>query len=273
LGLLGAALLVMAAGLLLSLLIPGNSNVLLLGLDSRAGQGNLGRTDTIIVASIRPLAGQVHALSIPRDLWVPIPGVGENRINTAHFFAEANQPGSGPAAAQQVVENNFKVSIDYYARIRFDGFQGIVDAMGGIDIQLDKATGTLPAGQQHLNGEQALAFVRDRKEGDDFFRMAHAQILLNAALKQALQPSFWPRLPAVLAAVQSAVDSNIPPWQLPRLGLTFLRAGLSGGLETRSLTREMASPFTTSNGAAVLQPHWDLIQPLVKEFLISPTGR
>ena len=104
------------------LFFPFNTRMLLLGVDRAEDGSYTGRTDTIILVQVNPLRPDVRMLSIPRDLWVPIPGVGENRINTAHFFAEANQPGSGPQAVLDVIETNFGVRVGYYARVRFDGF-------------------------------------------------------------------------------------------------------------------------------------------------------
>ncbi|HEX9012304.1 MAG TPA: LCP family protein, partial [Anaerolineaceae bacterium] len=102
------ALLALLAVLALAVyfLFPLRSNLLLLGTDRTNGSEAYGRTDTIILMTIIPLQPYVGMLSIPRDLWVPIPGHGENRINTAHFFAEVAQPGSGPRAAMQVVQDN-----------------------------------------------------------------------------------------------------------------------------------------------------------------------
>jgi LCP family protein required for cell wall assembly len=247
------------------LLAPARTNVLILGIDRAPDGTNLSRTDTNILVTVLPLEPYIGMLSIPRDLWVEIPGVGENRINTAHFFAESNLPGSGPAATIETIKHNFGVDVDYYLRIRFDGITGIVDAMGGLDLTLDEPTAGYPAGSHHLNGEQALAFVRDRAGTDDFFRMANGQLFLRQAMKQLLSPASWPRLPAVIGAVQEAVDTNIPLWQLPRLGVAILRAGPEG-IDSRVISREMVNPFTTSGGAQVLGPNWELINPLVDEM-------
>jgi len=246
-------------------LAPLRTNLLILGID-RAPQGTaLSRTDTIILTSIIPLQPAVNMLFIPRDLWVIIPGVGENRINTAHFFAEANQPGSGPAATALTIREDFEVPVYYYVRLKFDGFQQMVDAMGGVTIDLPEAMAGYPAGKHHLNGEQALAFVRDRKGTDDFFRMDHARIFIRAVLHQALFPLTWLRLPALIQATSSSIDSNLPVWLWPRFGLAFLRAGVSG-IHARTLPREAVTPYTTPDGADVLLPNWDVIRPIVLEM-------
>jgi polyisoprenyl-teichoic acid--peptidoglycan teichoic acid transferase len=250
-------------------LAPFRTNLLILGIDvgeGRAPAGSyLGRSDTMIIVTVVPLKPYVGMLSIPRDLWVPIAGVGENRINTAHFFAEANQAGSGPAAAEQVIQDNFHVPVTYYIRSRFENFESVIDAMGGITVNLDKPSAGFSAGEHQFTGVEALAFVRSRKGADDFTRMQDTQVLLIAASKKMLSPLSWPRIPAVASAILKAVDTNVPLWQWPRLGLALLRVGPKG-IDNHTLTREMTNPFTTTGGAQVLGPNWDKILPLVKEM-------
>ncbi len=260
----GCLLLILLVPLLAYFLAPLRTNLLLMGTDRTSGT-EIGRTDTLMLITVVPLQPYVGMLSIPRDLWIAIPGHGENRINTAHFFAELDNPGSGPSVTRQVVEDNFQVSVPYYVRVRFDGFKDVVDAMGGITITLDKPASGFEAGVHHLDGAQALAFARERKSSDDFFRMAHGQLLLKAALKQMLVPQSWTRLPAVYQAAMSYIDTNIPLWQWPRLGLALLRAG-SNGIDNRTISRDQVQPFITDGGADVLQPEWDKILPVVREM-------
>lgn len=252
--------------LALYFLAPVRTNIVLLGIDRVPDGTALGRSDTIILTGIAPLPPSVRMLSIPRDLYLDIPGVGENRINTAHFFAEAQQPGSGPRALAQVVQQNFGVRVPYYLRVRFDGFLGIFEAMGGVDVNLPEPMAGYPAGRQHLDAEQALAFVRDRSGTDDFFRMSHTQLIAKAAVMQMLNPVEWPRLPVVAVATLQAVDTNVPVWQWPRLGVSFLLASVTGGIDNRTIAREMTTPYVTDGGAQVLLPNWDLIHALVADM-------
>jgi polyisoprenyl-teichoic acid--peptidoglycan teichoic acid transferase len=247
------------------LLAPIRTNILLLGIDRAPDGTDLSRTDTNILVTIIPLQPYVGMLSIPRDLWVNVPGVGENRINTAHFFAENAAPGTGPQATIDTVQQNFGVDVSYYVRIRFDGLQEVVDALGGVDLELDSPTAGYPPGVHHLNGEQALAFVRDRSGTDDFFRMQHGQMFLTQMLKQLVSPASWPRLPGVILAINRSVDTNVPIWHWPRLGLALLRAG-SGGIDNRIISRDLVTPFTTPAGAQVLRPEWDRINPVLFEM-------
>lgn len=246
-------------------LTPGRTNILILGLDYTDPGSSLARSDTIILTTFIPNKPYVGMLSIPRDLWVKIPGVGENRINTAHFFAEAQQKGTGPAAAMQAIHQNFGVDVNDYVRIRFDGFREVFDALGGVDIYLDKPAAGYDAGWHHLNGNKALAFARQRYGSDDFFRMEHGQLLIKSAFKQLLNPINWIHLPGVIRAFRQAVDTNIPAWMWPRLAITLVRVG-PNGIDNRTIQREMVKPFTTDQGAQVLLPDWTLINPVLMQM-------
>lgn len=240
------------------------TTVLILGID-RPPEGTwAGRSDTMILASITPVLPDVSILSIPRDLWVNVPGQGENRINTAHYFAELNAPGTGKAAADGVVEANLGVKVDYVVRIKFDGFVKIIDAMGGVTIDLPVDMSGMSAGKNHLDGTQALAFARDRS-GDDFYRQQRGQLVILSAVKEIMNPAKWVRIPAVLVAVLQSVDTNIPIWIYPRLVYASLFSAVKG-FDARTFDREMITPWITDAGAQVLIPIWDRINPLLFEL-------
>lgn len=244
---------------------PFRSNVLILGID-RAPEGtDVGRSDTMILLGLQPLTGQANMLSIPRDLWVPLPGYGENRINAAHAFGEGAQPGSGPLLALATVRSNFGVRVNHYLRIRLEGLAEVIDALGGVQITLERAAAGYPAGTHTLNGEQALAFVRNR-DGDDFFRMQHGQLFIMAIIKKMINPLSWLRVPGALVAVVQALDTNIPIWDWPRLSIALLRAVLFDGINAVTIPREAVTPWVTDGGAQVLLPNWDAILPLVRDL-------
>ncbi len=251
--------------LFLYFLAPFRTNILLLGTDDSPERGALGRTDTIILTTIIPFKPYIGMLSIPRDLWVTIPNVGEQRINTAYFFAEANQAGSGGDAATQTIRENFGVSTHYYAVIHMSGVVNAVDALGGVEIELAAPSGGYPAGTHLLNGLEALAFVRDRATSSDFSRMQRTQSMLSAMLNKAFKPSSWKHLPKFIFSLMESVDANIPFWQWPRLIFAFVRAPLFG-MDSRTITPDMVVPFQTSGGAQVLGPNWDAINPVLREM-------
>ncbi len=251
--------------ILLYFFAPLRTNILLLGTDDSPERGSVGRTDTIILTTVVPLKPYVGMLSIPRDLWVNVPGVGEQRINTAYFFAESNESGSGPRAALQTIRENFGVPVRYYAVIHMSGLTAVVDALNGVDISLDSPLGGYPAGTHHLSGAEALNFVRERSSSDDFSRMVRAQVLISALFRKGLNPSNWSLLPGFISSLTQVVDTNVPLWQLPRLLFALLRAFLFG-IESETITREMVTPFQTSQGAQVLAPNWEAINPLLSRM-------
>ncbi|MBE0408726.1 MAG: LCP family protein [Anaerolineales bacterium] len=258
-----------AVGLILVIgligLLPGRTNVLVIGID-RAPEGtSLGRSDTIILATFVPINPYVGMLSIPRDLWVTIPGIGENRINTAHFFAESEMAGQGPQATMETVRYNFGIDVNYFIRVNFEGLKEIVDAMGGLELELENATGGYSPGKHKLKGDQALAFVRDREGTDDFFRMERGQLFIKSVLIQSLKPATWLRLPAMAPAILRAIDTNLPVWQLPRMAVSILITG-TDNIDNRVITRDMVHPTTTAGGAQVLIPDWPKINPVLLEM-------
>lgn len=248
--------------ILLYLLFPIPNRFLLLGIDRSPAGTMTGRSDTMMAFSVNPLIPNVKLLSIPRDLWVSIPGVGENRINTAHFFAEAQQAGTGPRAALNTVNQNFGFNLRYTVRFNLENFPMLIDSLGGITINLTQNMSGYPPGSYELNGAQALAFVRSRSDGDDFFRIRQGQLFIGAFVRKMLNPQTWPLLPRFIAAVPGALDTNIPIWLWPRLGLALARASITG-IDTLVIDRTMVSGFVTSEGAQVLMPDWARIH----EFL------
>lgn len=246
-------------------LFPLSTKFLLLGIDRSPDQTQAGRSDTIQVFSINPLIPDVKILSIPRDLWVSIPGYGENRINTAHFFAEVDQPGSGPKQTMRTIEENFSFKINYFVRLNLNNFPELIDSLGGITINIPQPMAGYPAGSHRLNGEQAMAFVRSRSDGDDFFRMNQGQFFIQSFAKEFINPRTWLRMPEILPAAIKAIDTNLPIWLWPRLGLALLRASVSG-VDTYIIDRSMVTPTVTSGGAQVLLPNWEAINILLKQF-------
>lgn len=250
-------------------LIPIKTTLLFLGIDYAPHKSFVGRSDTIVLLHFNTLRPYVGLLSIPRDLWVSIPGYGENRINTAHFFAESQQAGSGPLATMETIEKNFGIKPDYYLRIRFDGVKEIVNAMGGVTIKLDKPLGGYQPGVYQLSGEKALGFARRRQGADDFFRMEQGQLLIKSILLEFLKPSKWLRVPSVLIILPQVVETNLPLWQVPRLTLLLLRVGIQN-IDARIIDRTMTTPYTTDQGASVLLPRWEQIYPLIDEIFHQP---
>jgi len=243
---------------------PFPTRLIVLGIDETPPGTYFGRSDTILLIKLQPALLHASMMSIPRDLWVPIDGYGENRINTAHFFAELDNPGSGAISSLKTINQLFGLDFHYYVRFSFEGFKQIIDSLGGITITIDKQTAGLSAGRYHLNGEQALEFVRERKSADDFARMQNAQTFITAFVIQLLKPEAVPHYPNLASSLFNAIDTNIPFWQYPRLAVALL-LGIITGPDTNTIDRAMVTPITTSEGANVLLPEWSIITPYIQE--------
>jgi len=175
--------------------------LLLMGLDYRdwvSGEGPP-RTDTMILFTIDPINRTAGMLSIPRDLWVSIPGYSYGRINTAYQLGEAYKlPGGGPGLAIETVEELLGVPIEYYALVDFYAFERFIDEIGGVKVTIpekinvdplgDDNVKTLRPGVQTLSGELALAYARARKtEGGDFDRAERQQQIIMGIRNQVLR--------------------------------------------------------------------------------------
>ena len=244
---------------------PFRINFLILGIDPNDQHSAVGRSDTMILTTIAPVLPSIHMLSIPRDLWVDIPGHGQNRINTAHYFAEIAKSGTGPKAAAATVEQDFHVSVPYTLRIQVEGFKNIVAAMGGVTIDVPFAMSGFTAGVHHLDAAQALTFVRDRKGSDDFYRQMRGQIFLKGAAQQMLNPLNWWRIPKVFLAFTQSITTNIPFYLWPRIGYSALFSTVTG-FDMNTLDHNMVTGHITNDGADVLLPNWQKINPLVSKI-------
>lgn len=196
----------------------GSFNLLLLATDARAEEAS--RTDVLMLAHVNPEDNTVNLVSIPRDTRVHLPGIGLTKINHAHAMAEANGKGShaGTLAAIQAVSNLCRCTINYYVKTNFSGFEHFIDTIGGIDVKLEAPVKltyndrTLPAGEQHWDGETALNFVRERKslEDGDNARQRNQALVLQAIARKLLVPDNLTRLPELIRQVKEDIlDTNL----------------------------------------------------------------
>ncbi len=226
---------------------PG-TNWLLVGSDSRAGLtpeqeaelatgGETGpsRTDTVILIHIPEGSGETTMVSLPRDSYVSVPGYGQDKLNASFAIG-------GPPLLVQTVEGATGVHIDHYAEIGFDGFAGIVDAVGGVDVCLDNAIADplagidLPAGCQELTGSESLGFVRTRATAlADLDRMNNQRQFMSALLSKATSPTTFLNPFRLAPLVKNAsgslsVDGGDHIWNLG--GLAW---AMRGGLVTTTV--------------------------------------
>jgi LCP family protein required for cell wall assembly len=209
---------------------PEPINVLLLGTDERPDEGGPLRTDTMILLSMDPYGQTMGMLSLPRDLWVPIPGNNTTaKINTAYTIgSQTNYPGGGPQLAKDTVSSFIGRPVDYYVRVNFDGFREIIDLIGGVDLNVPYTihdeeyptenygveTFHLEAGLQHLDGETALKYARTRHGDSDYSRARRQQDIIRAVANKVLNAGMIPQLlakaPQLLVSAQNTIQTDIP---------------------------------------------------------------
>ncbi len=187
-------------------------NILIIGYDSSINGPP--RADTIIVSSINLKTKETGVLFIPRDTRVEVPGHGMDRINASHAYG-------GIELADKTVEQFLDIPIDYYLETDFQGFARIIDKLGGIKINIekplnyvDKAGGLyidLPAGEQVLNGEEALQYVRFREaKYGDIGRVKRQQKFIYALMERVLHPNVIIKIPSIFNEVRKSIETNIP---------------------------------------------------------------
>ncbi len=194
--------------------------VMIMGVDQRAD--DVGRSDTLMVLSADTKNDKAFLLSIPRDTRVYMEGNGYDKINHAYAFG-------GHELTKKTVESLLDVPMDYYIVVDVHAFEQMIDAIGGVDIDIDQRMKyedpwdddgglviDLYPGRQHLNGEQAMEYVRYRDEEGDIGRIARQQKFMQALLDQAASPRLLFKLPALLEAVKSAVHTNLSTVDLLR---------------------------------------------------------
>jgi LCP family protein required for cell wall assembly len=260
--------------------------VLLLGIDERQDEDGPWRTDTMMILTLDPVSKTAGMLSIPRDLWVQIPGYGPDRINTAFFKGDADDyPGGGPALALETAQATFGITIPYYITVNFGAFEAFIDQIGGIEISVPEdiddptypaPTGYgyepffLPAGQYHMDGETALKYARTRATfGGDFDRAKRQQQVILAVRRQILRAEMLPRLvqgaPELWATLQGGIDTNLTPEQL--LSLAMLAQTVADeSIRYEVIDGEYVTAATTADGEQVLVPDPGMVAQLMVEM-------
>ena len=236
-----------------------NINILVLGCDEREGDSAT-RADVIMLATIRPDAKQVSVFSIPRDTRVEIAGHGKDKIN--HSMAYGGIP-----LIQSSIENLLNVQIDHYVKVNFDGFINVIDALGGVNIDVPcrmykpLEAIDLQAGYQTLDGSEALAFVRWRGDGmGDYGRIERQQQFLSAVTAKVKDMSLGQAL-NVVSAVMDSIETDMSIKQMTSYGINLLGIG-SEDVKTYSFTGESV----WIEGVNYVEPDMDAIHDIVDKM-------
>jgi LCP family protein required for cell wall assembly len=217
-----------------SISLPHKLNILLLGVDERPKENDPGRSDTLLVAMIDTKTREASILSVPRDTRVWIRGYGWDKINHAFMVG-------GVSVSKKAIEEFLGISVDYYAKVDLSSFGRIVDAFGGINIDVkermqyvdtwDHYVIDLNPGMQLLDGSSALQYVRYRDEEGDIGRVRRQQQFLKAVMAKMSSATLILKLPAIIREVVSAMETDLPMPLMLGLASQF-KQGLSGEIKT-----------------------------------------
>lgn len=271
----GAALVIPALLCGLSLVIylllpPAHTDILVIGVDSRAGEGWQTRADSIMLVGVDPAHLRVGLLSIPRDLSLDTPGYGWQRINVVHALGEAEAPGGGPRLLTDAIAGGFGVVPDRYVRLNFDGFVQLIDAVGGVTIDVERRiedfnypaddngvqTVVFESGVQHMDGARALMYARTRYADDDYRRAERQQQVISALLGKLVNPARW--LPA-LAVLGQALETDLTLWDIAALAPTVLIN--RGQFDQLVIDRD----YITANAEGAAVPDYARLEPYLRD--------
>ncbi len=266
------------------------TNVLLLGSDAPVGN-EVSRTDSMIIVSINRQEGTASMVSLPRDLYVYIPGWMMNRLNTAlPHGASAGYPTGPEGLLADTILYNFGVPIHYYARVDFGGFKTIVDQLGGVEIgvscrledwrlkspELDLQDEdswewfVLEPGFHEMDGEMALWYARSRITTSDFDRGRRQQQLLRAIFNKGLDLNMVPQAPALYNAFRDTVDTNMDIGRILQLA-ALAPAVRENGIQHLYIVGDQLQPWVVpENGAQVQLPQWESMQNTFYSLLQPP---
>lgn len=188
-------------------------NIMIMGVDRRAD--DVGRSDTLMVLTYNPNEQKASLLSLPRDTRVHIEKNDYDKINHAYAYG-------GHELTQKVVESFLNVPINYYVLIDIQAFEKIIDAVGGVDIDVEKRMYyedpwdddgglyiDLQPGMQHMDGKTAITYVRYRDEEGDIGRIKRQQNFMKAVMDKLVSPTIIPKLPAIVSAVSDSVETDM----------------------------------------------------------------
>jgi len=210
------------------------TTIMIMGIDPREIEKDVGRSDTLMIATVDPFIDKASLLSIPRDTRVYIPRHGYDKINAAYAYGSER-------LTKRTVEEFLGISIDHYILIDTRSFVKIIDAIGGIDIDVEKRMRyedpwdddgglhiNLYPGKQHMDGKTAITYVRYRDEEGDIGRIERQQKFMKACMDKLTSPSIIIKIPALASEVMSAIKTDMSTTELMELAGTMVKAQKNG---------------------------------------------
>ncbi|HSR48190.1 MAG TPA: LCP family protein [Anaerolineales bacterium] len=261
--------------------------VLGVGADNRDEGYLYGLADAIRVARVDFTVPSISVLSLPRDLWVEIPGIADHygithgKLNQAYFYGNPGMgyydgPGAGPGLLARTLDLNFGLRLDHYGAINMVTFVRLVDAVGGIDIYLDAPVdgrpvddktedmGYFAAGHHHMDGATALRFSRIRKVDTVFARDDRQSQVLCALKDELLSPASIIRIPELVAAFRDSVLTDLSPAQIAQLACLAPQIRPEN-LRLTSVPRELLAQSRNADGSFI----WDVDNQEIRDLIAA----
>ncbi len=246
---------------------PDQINVLLLGSDQRPWDSAF-RTDTIMLLTLNPSQGTVSLTSFPRDLYINIPGWGMDRINTAW-----GRGGFEKLAA--TFEHNFGVRPEHYVLINFSSFKQVIDSLGGLNVNVGTAVSdyrngyyfTISAGQQIMDADTVLWYVRTRKTTNDFARARRQQEVLMAVFEKMLSLNALKRIPEFYAIYKDNVTTDLGLTDLVPLFPLAAQLVDTSRIHHYFIGPNQVSDWITPGGGMVLLPNQEAVLNVIRKAI------
>jgi LCP family protein required for cell wall assembly len=245
--------------------LPNQINILLLGADRRPWDQQF-RTDTIMLVTLNPELGRVNITSFPRDLYIPIPGFGTGRINTAWTYG-------GYPLLKQTFEHNFGIKIDYFALVEFSSFKKVIDDLGGLTVNVgemvsDYRSGywvTIPAGVTVMDADTVLWYVRTRKTTNDIARNRRQQEVLQAIFEKLISMDALRRAPEFYEKYSGSLRTDLTLLDVLRWLPFAVKIAESRNIHQYYLTYQHVYDVITPEGAMVLAPQPDAMMQVIRK--------
>ncbi len=271
---------------------PATMMVLSLGIDSRADSYLYGLADVIKIVRVDFVTPKVTIMSLPRDLWVDIPGIAEfgvtaGKLNQSYFYGTEGMgyydgPGGAPGLMARTLQQNFGLTVDHYGTVNMRTFEHMVDAVGGIDLYLPTDVDGRPvddhtddmgyfyAGVNHFNGNAALRFARIRKTDSVFERMDRQTMVICALKDKLLQPAVIGDIPELIASFQGSVVTDLSPAQMSQLACLLPKLSdeniIFGGIPEEQLSMGRQWDPRLGNDTFVWKIDYDLVRDYITRF-------
>ncbi len=236
-------------------------NILLVGQDKREGESRQ-RSDTMILCSFNPATNELSMISFLRDLYVRIPGYEDNRLNTAYAFG-------GFELLKETVALNFGITVDGCLESDFEGFEKIIDTVGGVEIDLTAEEAQIVGndakqGVCNLNGKQALTYARIRKTDSDFQRTGRQRNILNAVFEKAKSYQIM-ELAELFSEILPMMSTDMTDDEIMTFALILASSLAELKIESYSIPAEGTYKNASIRGMAVLVPDLEKIRELIFE--------